>query len=346
MKMKNFKNILLTFMALIFATNIIHAQTPQEVAQRAFKSTVLLVMEDDRGQPLSLGSGFFIDNGVIASNLHVIEGASRGYAKLVGIDTKFDINGIIAIDREHDLVLMQVTETNTPSLPLGNSDNVQTGETVFAVGNPQGLEGTFSQGIISSVRNVRSDKILQITAPISPGSSGGPVLNQNGEVIGVSVATFRSGQNLNFAIPTNYIRNLQSRTSSPISLMQSKPTTSEKSILADFGGRGTEGITGFSFIWNMTTQSYIPNDFLGEYTFSLRNDLAETVKNIQCIVIFYDSMGIPIDVDMINYYQSIPPGLAKRISGKVNGSVQKLITDENDTEPNTKVEIRILGFTF
>jgi hypothetical protein len=344
MKMKNFKNILLTLMALIFATNIIHAQTPQEVALRAFKSTVLLVMEDDRGQPLSLGSGFFIDNGVIASNLHVIEGASRGYAKLVGIDTKFDINGIIAIDRERDLVLMQVTGTNTPSLPLGNSDDVQTGETVFAVGNPQGLEGTFSQGIISSIRNVRSDKILQITAPISPGSSGGPVLNQNGEVIGVSVATFRSGQNLNFAIPANYIRNLQSRTSSSISLMQSKPTTSRKSILADFGGRGTEGIMGFSLIWNTTSQ-YKPDGFLGGYTFSLRNDLRETVKNIQCLVIFYDSDGNPIDVDLINYDQNIPPGLARRISGNVNGSVQRLTTDETDTKPKTKVEIRILGFS-
>ena len=69
-------------------------------------------------------------------------------------------------------------------------------------GNPQGLEGTFSQGIVSSIRVLGADKILQITAPISPGSSGGPVLNEKGQVIGVSVATFRGGQNLNFAIPS------------------------------------------------------------------------------------------------------------------------------------------------
>ena len=91
---------------------------------------------------------------------------------------------------------------------LGNSDFAQVGETVYAVGNPRGLEGTFSQGIISSIRPVGSDKLIQITAPLSPGSSGGPVLNRKGEVIGVSVFTIRNGQNLNFAIPSNYVKPL------------------------------------------------------------------------------------------------------------------------------------------
>ena len=88
---------------------------------------------------------------------------------------------------------------------LGNSDFAQVGETVYAVGNPRGLEGTFSQGIISSIRPVGIDKLIQITAPLSPGSSGGPVLNRKGEVIGVSVLTIRDGQNLNFAIPSIHL---------------------------------------------------------------------------------------------------------------------------------------------
>ena len=91
---------------------------------------------------------------------------------------------------------------------LGNSDLTQVGETVYAVGNPRGLEGTFSDGIISSIRLRDGDKLIQITAPISRGSSGGPVLNQKGEAIGVSVLSVINGQNLNFAIPSNYLKSL------------------------------------------------------------------------------------------------------------------------------------------
>ena len=110
--------------------------------------------------------------------------------------------------QQRDLVLLKISASQTASLSLGDSDKVEVGDSVFAIGNPQGLEGTFSQGIVSSIREIGSDKLLQITAPISPGSSGGPVLNSEGEVIGVSVATFRDGQNLNFAIPSNYLNAL------------------------------------------------------------------------------------------------------------------------------------------
>ena len=164
---------------------VVHAQSAQEIAKRAFASTVLLVMEDGNGQPLSLGSGFFIRDGEVASNLHVVEGASRGYAKIIGQKSKYDVEGITAVDPNRDLVVLKIAGHQGGPLVLGNSEYVQVGETVYAVGNPQGLEGTFSQGIVSGIREVGTDKILQITAPISPGSSGGPVLNSKGEVIGV-----------------------------------------------------------------------------------------------------------------------------------------------------------------
>jgi len=228
-------------LALVGA-NSVHAQTAQEIAQRAFGSTVLLVMEDANGQPLSLGSGFVVRDGEIASNLHVVEGAARGYAKLVGQKTKYDLEGVTAVDPERDLVVLKIS-ARSQALPLGNSDAVQVGEPVYAVGNPQGLEGTFSQGIVSSIREVGTDKLLQITAPISPGSSGGPVLNGKGEVIGVSVATFRGGQNLNFAIPSSYLKTLLSKASpaKPKPLAEAKPVKAARSILADLGGRSTEG---------------------------------------------------------------------------------------------------------
>ena len=137
-------------------------------------------MEDANGQPISLGSGFFVRNDQIATNLHVVAGAARGYAKLVGRKTKYDIEGITAIDPQRDLVILKVAVFGAQVLYLGDSDAIQVGEPVYAVGNPKGLEGTFSQGIISSIREVGTDQLLQITAPISPGSSGAPVLKQLG----------------------------------------------------------------------------------------------------------------------------------------------------------------------
>ena len=130
----------------------VNAQTAQQIAQNAFDSTVLLVMKDANGQPIGLGSGFVVLPSQIATNLHVVEGATRGYAKLVGRKTKHMVEGITAIDAKRDLVILKVSILDAQTLPVGDSNAVQVGDPVYAVGNPRGLEGTFSQGIISSVR--------------------------------------------------------------------------------------------------------------------------------------------------------------------------------------------------
>lgn len=323
-----------------------YSQTAQQIAKKAFPSVVLLVMEDANGQPLSLGSGFFVQEGEIASNLHVVEGASRGYAKIVGQTTKYDIEGISGIDPERDLVILKSSVARSLPMSLGNSDTVEVGEPVYAVGNPQGLESTFSQGIVSSIRQIGSDKLLQITAPISPGSSGGPVLNSNGEVIGVSVATFVGGQNLNFAIPSNYIKALLSKTEAIKPLDSTRLPTKQRSILADLGGRNSEGVIGENFSYDSLG---LPT---GEYSFSLVNKLREPVQEIHCLVVFYDVQGNPIDVSITGYSGIIAGGLAKRVKGRVDNSVEKL---NNPTpafpnvpnpprRPRGKVEIRVLDF--
>src|SRR5262249_36347510 len=121
-----------------------------------------------------------------------------------------------------------------PSLPLGNSDDVQVGDLVYVIGNPAGLEATFSQGIVSSIRELSSGKRLQMTAPISPGSSGGPVLNSNGDVIGVTVSTMApsiGGQNLNFAVPSNYLKSLLASAGPVKSFASAKSSLKQPSII-------------------------------------------------------------------------------------------------------------------
>jgi len=265
---------LIGVLLLCFGASSTYAQTAQQIAKKAFRSTVLLVMEDANGQPLSLGSGFFVRNGQAASNLHVVEGAARGYAKIIGQKTKYDIEGILAVDSKRDLVVLKIADARAGAVTFGNSESVQIGETVYAVGNPQGLEGTFSQGIVSSIREVGTDKLLQITAPISPGSSGGPVLNGKGEVIGVSVATFRGGQNLNFAIPSNYLKMLLGKVGPAKPLAQAKSSKTQRSILSDLGGRSSKGLEGGQLVWQY------PYGVSGDYSISLRNRLRENVKNV------------------------------------------------------------------
>lgn len=185
-------------------------QTPQQIAKSALASTVLIVMEGASGQTLGTGSGFFVKRGIIATNLHVVEGIFKGYVKRVGVNKTYRIENIVAMDTRQDLALIKVSDVDAPGLPIGRSDKVQIGESVYVAGNPIGLlEGTFSDGIISGVREFRvGSKRIQITAPISSGSSGGPVLNSKGKVIGVAVSFITEGQNLNFAIPSNYLSEL------------------------------------------------------------------------------------------------------------------------------------------
>ena len=186
-------------------------QTAEQIAKTALASTVLIVMVDADGEPISTGSGFVLEGDRVATNLHVVEGVLRGYVKRVGrYSRQHRITGIIAMDTDQDLAVLSVVGIDAPPLRLAYHQKVSVGERVYVAGNPIGfLEGTFSDGLVSGIRDLGVDRQwLQISAPISEGSSGGPVLNQQGEVIGIAVAQLKVGQNLNFAIPVKYLTDL------------------------------------------------------------------------------------------------------------------------------------------
>jgi len=326
------------FVLILWAVPPAQAQTARLIAQKAFPSVVMLVMEDANGQPISLGSGFFVHSDIVATNLHVVKGAARGYVKIVRHKKKYDIAGFVAVDTRRDLALLKISRVFAPVISLGDSRQVAVGDEVYAVGNPQGLEGTFSRGIVSGIRTVGSDTLLQITAPISPGSSGGPVLSTERKVIGIAVATIRGGQNLNFAIPSGYLTSLLSNIKRIAPLSERKQHRGDKSIVDKLGKRGSEGVIGGKLIWEL---KYAQS---GDYSISLRNRMRHPVMDVYCLVVFYDNKGDPIDVDVIRYRPVIPAGLAKRVTSRVDGSVQKLTTRRGSQIPNTKVEVRVLDF--
>ena len=243
--MQRQQKLLLSFMIgglmLFYGIAVVAALTPQEIYKIAKDSTVHLFLLNAERSVHSTGSGFFVAPNHIATNYHVIEDMLTGEpklvggVKLVGKEDIYAIEDIVDFDKENDLAIIKVKEVkgtgiDVPALPLGDSDAVQIGETIYVAGNPQGLEGTFSDGIISAIRGDSTDKVFQMTAPISQGSSGGPVLNDKGEVIGISVATFRDGQNLNFAIPVNYLKQLAKRANIPITSIPVKSLVVPHSI--------------------------------------------------------------------------------------------------------------------
>lgn len=176
------------------------ALTPADIAARALPAVVTIRTAQ------SLGTGFIVRaDGWIATNLHVVVGGPR--VKVTLRDAReLDVVEVLAASPDHDLALLRVEAHGLPALTLGDSDAMRPGDPVVAIGNPMGLEATVSNGLVSARRNVdHGVEVLQVSAPIAPGSSGGPLFNERGEVIGIATALLEGGQNLAFGVPVRYL---------------------------------------------------------------------------------------------------------------------------------------------
>lgn len=182
--------------------------TFRDIARQCSPSVVFVVLKYPGGRQVSEASGFVAERGIIATNFHVIDGTVSGQVNVVGHEQKFAIRGIVAADPKRDLALLAVPDLDAPPLELGRDGDVAVGDKVFVIGNPNGLEGTFSDGLVSGKREFKDFTLLQITAPISPGSSGGPVLDARGRAVGIAKGSWEQGQNLNFAIPSGLLRSM------------------------------------------------------------------------------------------------------------------------------------------
>jgi hypothetical protein len=154
-----------------------------------------------------LGTGFVVrKDGWIATNLHVIAGA-RELVVATSDKHEYPVVDVLAADAAHDLAVVRIDAKELHVLALGDSDGVHAGDSVVAIGHPLGLEDTVSNGLVSGIRVVDPAlTVLQISAPIAPGSSGGPIFSDKGEVIGVATSFLAEGQNLNFGVPTRYLK--------------------------------------------------------------------------------------------------------------------------------------------
>ncbi|TFG37314.1 MAG: tetratricopeptide repeat protein, partial [Candidatus Aminicenantes bacterium] len=204
---------LIPFLVLILVSSLTSAMKEEDlstIVKNIRPSIVVVIAYDNENKVLSQGSGFFVSKeGDIVTNRHVIIGASAVEVKTVDGST-YTVNKIISEDVVGDLIKMRIATLASPSRPVIISATLpDVGQKVLVIGSPMGLEQTLSDGIVSSIRQIPSfGNIIQISAPISSGSSGSPVFNLNGEVIGVASYQIASGQNLNFAVPAERLSKL------------------------------------------------------------------------------------------------------------------------------------------
>ena len=178
-----------------------------EIHTKCSSAVFYIEIYNANNQAVSSGSGFFItQSGIAVTNYHVIEDAS--YAKIyTTYDTVHDVLGVYDYDEAGDWAVLQIDGSDFSHLKI-NSSSVSVGDSIFALGSPRGLDDTISTGIISNPsRILDGQEYIQISAPISHGSSGGALLNSYGEVIGITSAGYDDAQNLNFARPISCIEN-------------------------------------------------------------------------------------------------------------------------------------------
>jgi hypothetical protein len=204
--------LLMTLTRVVAAQSAPPRKDIPSIAKAANGSIVSIVMSDDSGKPIAQGTGFIVNKGgLVVTNYHVIAEGSSGVAKLTD-GAIYILEGVVTSDKARDVAVLKIKATgkNFRGLMLGNSDRVEVGQEVVAIGNPLSLESTVSNGIVSGIRTADAlgGKFLQVTAPISPGSSGGPLFNMAGEVIGITTLYLKGGENLNFAIPINDAKRL------------------------------------------------------------------------------------------------------------------------------------------
>ena len=224
-------------------------------------SVLYLELYDDTNTVIGSASGFLIeDNTTLVTNYHVIDGTCHIIAKTADGKECTSADTVLSYDATLDLAILKCEkELGVLPIALGDSAKIKQGDKVYAIGYPLGLANTLSNGIISSLYVNNGIETIQTTAAISAGSSGGVLLNRRGEAIGVTTASYDNGQNLNLAIPINYVKSL---------LKQPNPTVLGTSKVT---GKPLSSIDDLQGVWLSTFGSY-----------RIEMSIKETSVNVSC----------------------------------------------------------------
>ena len=251
-----------------------YAKTPEQIFAQDAPSIVVVTAYDASGKPAMLGSGVVIAQGQVVTNCHVIK---DGVTLRVMRDNIQYPAQVHYADSNRDLCQLSVPQLTAPPIEMGDAKTLHPGADLVAIGAPEGLELTISSGLVSSLRDFGDGtKIIQTTAAISPGSSGGGLFDDQGRLVGITAAYLKGGQNLNFALPVNWIAQLpnypaavQAAKTSTLNWMTSAFALENKKDwkeLLDLAQRWVRAQPKNAMAWNVLGESY---GFLHEYVASV-----------------------------------------------------------------------------
>ena len=248
--------LLITFLAT--SSTIASASLGKNIYQKSINSLVYIEAYDNGDRLISQGSGFFIEKNKVVTNFHVIKNST--YLLMYNIDGKFTIcDKVYTYDIEKDIAILQ---SNAQSIPLKikYKDNPSIGDNIFVISSPRGFKFTISDGILSGNRKINNVNLYQMTAPISPGSSGGAVFDDNGNVIGIASSYFKDGQNINFSIPIIYTKDLIKHNGLKILSEIEDPELALENIFLTIFERISPGMSEVEFLESIHGCKYITND--------------------------------------------------------------------------------------
>ncbi|WP_407313218.1 cell wall-binding repeat-containing protein [Desulfosporosinus sp. SB140] len=229
--------------------------TASQVSQLVSPSVVYINVYNSSGKVYASGSGFVVDsNGKIVTNYHVIKGAQSAKVYLPN-GTSYDVNKIFAYDKDRDIAVLGINATGLAAVTLGDSNSINTGDKIYTIGCPEGLENTLSDGLIScNSRTIKSQKYIQISAPISPGSSGGVLINEQARVIGITSGSLEDSQELNFAVPINDLKGFLTqdidRTLPDLNVVPTNITELQNYLNSHFQTLKIDGLE-MDFVWSV-----------------------------------------------------------------------------------------------
>jgi hypothetical protein len=291
------------FLFLILAVSPVVGQENLPVLIKKVEPSIVVILTYNKeGKNLGQGSGFFFNKeGDVITNSHVLQEASRAVIQTTE-GREYSVKKVLVEDKEGDLIRISVDIPREAVRPLPVTTRLpDVGERIIVIGTPLGLDKTVSDGIVSAVREIPAfGSIIQVTAPISPGSSGSPVINMKGEVIGIATFFVVAGQNLNFAIPGERIAKLA--TGQGITLPE-REAGRMKDWLASAEGLY---VIGLRFLWAEEYEKAIPyfvetikrNPELPQAYFQIGYCLAKLRQYQEAIEPYKQRFASPQDADI------------------------------------------------
>ena len=204
--------------------------TPSELFKRLSASVFVVESLDSKGTTIALGSGVSIAKDEVVTNRHVVE---EGKSWQVRRGDNIWAAKIAYLDSKHDLCGLWVAGLNAAPVTVRPSSTLSVGDRVYALGNPEGLQLSLSEGLVSGLRKFEGVSLIQTTAPISHGSSGGGLFDSQGELVGVTTFVMKDGQNLNFALPTEWVLGLKEHPSTEVRQTDVEKNVSQAMLLSE-----------------------------------------------------------------------------------------------------------------